>query len=135
LGECKHLDNKHSVFGEIIGGLPLIHKFNVWETNFLDKPQPEIKIIETIVIENPFRDVIKEIEEEKEKGKNGDKDQQLKKEFWLEKDDEGFRLPENKKNKLNEDSNFGSGLTKLLIDSNQLQEKEQTIIKQKQKKN
>ncbi len=135
MGECKHLDNKHSVFGEIIGGLPLIHKFNVWETNFLDKPQPEIKIIETIVIENPFRDVIKEIEEEKEKGKNGDKDQQLKKEFWLEKDDEGFRLPENKKNKLNEDSNFGSGLTKLLIDSNQLQEKEQTIIKQKQKKN
>ena len=70
MGECKHLDNKHSVFGEVIGGMPLIHKFNVWETNSLDKPQPEIKIIETMVIENPFRDVFKRAEKTDKNFKN-----------------------------------------------------------------
>lgn len=126
MGECKNLDNKHSVFGEVIGGIPLIHKFNGWETNSLDKPKPDIKITEIIVLENPFRETIKQLkEEEEEKNKkeiNGKKDKH--EEFWIQKNGEGFRLPEAKKNKVQTENDFS--LIKFLIDSNQLNERAST---------
>lgn len=117
------MDNKHSVFGEVIGGLALLDKFNSWETNSLDKPLPEIKIHQTNVLENPFRESIKQIKEEKEKSEKGGLVEKPKKnEYWLTKEAEGFRLPEAKKqNKIKEENEFG--LTKFLIESNQLKDK------------
>eukprot|EP00930_Biecheleria_cincta_P006775 TRINITY_DN107842_c0_g1_i1.p1 TRINITY_DN107842_c0_g1~~TRINITY_DN107842_c0_g1_i1.p1 ORF type:complete len:560 (-),score=105.87 TRINITY_DN107842_c0_g1_i1:241-1920(-) len=60
LKSCEHLNNKHSVFGRVVGGLNLLETFNKWETDTKDKPIKEIKLIRTEVFKNPFADVIKE---------------------------------------------------------------------------
>ena len=44
----------------------MVDKINTWRTSNQSKPDPEIKINQTIVIENPFREAIREIKEVKE---------------------------------------------------------------------
>ena len=107
--------------------MALVDKINTWRTSNQSKPDPEIKINQTIVIENPFREAIREIKEVKEKKNEKPK----KSEFWLTKDAEGFRLPEAKPpNKNKEDLS----LTRFFLESNQLQEKAQSIADHKLKK-
>jgi len=60
LKSCEHLNNKHSVFGRVVGGLNLLDTFNKWECDAKDKPLKEIKLIRTEVFKNPFAEVIKE---------------------------------------------------------------------------
>merc|ERR1712048_178488 len=38
LKSCQHLDNKHSVFGRVVGGLKLLDILNAWDTEGKDKP-------------------------------------------------------------------------------------------------
>lgn len=65
LKSCQHLDNKHSVFGRVVGGLKLLEVFNNWETEEKDKPKKEIKLIRTEVFKNPFKEVKVEAEKPK----------------------------------------------------------------------
>lgn len=60
LKSCQHLDLKHSVFGRVVGGLPLVEALNRWETDEKDKPKKPIKILNTEVFKNPFREAIAE---------------------------------------------------------------------------
>mmetsp|Transcript_104714 Transcript_104714/g.265877 ORF Transcript_104714/g.265877 Transcript_104714/m.265877 type:complete len:561 (-) Transcript_104714:69-1751(-) len=60
LKSCQHLDNKHSVFGRVVGGIQLLDVFNKWETDEKDKPVKQIKLISTEVFKNPFREAIAE---------------------------------------------------------------------------
>ena len=53
-----HLDGKHSVFGEVIEGKEVLDILEVVPTEPGDRPSKKIRIIETIVHCNPFRDVI-----------------------------------------------------------------------------
>merc|ERR1712039_183739 len=55
-----HLDNKHSVFGRVVGGLKLLDVFNTWETDEKDRPQKEIRLLRTEVFKNPFKEAIAE---------------------------------------------------------------------------
>jgi cyclophilin family peptidyl-prolyl cis-trans isomerase len=59
LAECKHLDLKHTVFGEVIKGLNLLEYINDLEVDKKDRPVKDINIIDTIVIENPYRTFVK----------------------------------------------------------------------------
>lgn len=62
LKSCAHLDNKHSIFGRIVGGLQLLELYNTWQTGEKDRPYPkEIKILRTEVFKNPFRDAVVEL--------------------------------------------------------------------------
>ena len=56
---ASHLDNKHTVFGEVVGGIKLLDELEAIETTG-DKPKKEIIITSTEVFTNPFRDVIAE---------------------------------------------------------------------------
>mmetsp|Transcript_19797 Transcript_19797/g.24461 ORF Transcript_19797/g.24461 Transcript_19797/m.24461 type:complete len:90 (-) Transcript_19797:80-349(-) len=63
--ECAHLNNKHSVFGEIVAGsgesfgtLDKIEKIGYGNDTVRNKPARKVAIKETIVLENPFRDAI-----------------------------------------------------------------------------
>lgn len=60
LKSCQHLDNKHSVFGRVVGGLQLLEVLNNWDTDAKDKPLKEVKLIRTEVFKNPFKEVIAE---------------------------------------------------------------------------
>ena len=66
--ECSHLDNKHSVFGEIVPGstesfatLDKIEKIGHGLDIQRNRPAKKIRIVETIVLENPFRDAIAQL--------------------------------------------------------------------------
>jgi len=56
---ANHLDNKHTVFGEVVGGIKILDDFENIETDN-DRPKKEILIKNTEVFTNPFRDVIAE---------------------------------------------------------------------------
>lgn len=66
LKSCQHLDLKHSVFGRVVGGLPLLEAFNKKETDEKDKPIKEIKLIRTEVFKNPFMEALVEAAKPKE---------------------------------------------------------------------
>merc|ERR1712187_876949 len=61
LKSCQHLDNKHSVFGRVVGGLQLLDVFNKVETGEKDRPKKDIKLIRTEVFKNPFKEAVAEM--------------------------------------------------------------------------
>jgi len=69
LKSCAHLDNKHSVFGRVVGGLPIVDMLNGWETHNevgrKDRPKKDITIIRTEVFKNPFKDAVVEMSKPK----------------------------------------------------------------------
>lgn len=58
--ECPHLDNKHSVFGQVtLQTMGLLDKFeSIGRKEGGDKPAKDIVIEEVLVVKNPFRDII-----------------------------------------------------------------------------
>ena len=61
LAPASHLDNKHSVFGEVVGNIKLLDELESIGSDKNDKPLKDIKIINIEVYTNPFRDVISEL--------------------------------------------------------------------------
>lgn len=43
MSDCNHLDNKHTVFGEIMGGMPTLFKINRVPVGKGDRPEVIIK--------------------------------------------------------------------------------------------
>merc|ERR1712014_208004 len=66
LKSCAHLDNKHSIFGRVVGGLQLLKVFNDWQTDEKDKPTKQIKLLRTEVFKNPFTEAMAEAAKPKE---------------------------------------------------------------------
>mmetsp|Transcript_8490 Transcript_8490/g.12727 ORF Transcript_8490/g.12727 Transcript_8490/m.12727 type:complete len:511 (-) Transcript_8490:209-1741(-) len=76
---AKHLDGKHSIFGEVVGGLHVLDEMEKVETDtkrdsaFRDRPKEAIRILDTKVFQNPFKEawvpkqIRRKIEEEKKK--------------------------------------------------------------------
>jgi peptidyl-prolyl cis-trans isomerase-like protein 2 len=63
---ARHLDNKHSVFGRVVGGLETLDKMEKVETDRKDRPQEEIKILDTQVFVNPYDEVDEMLKVERE---------------------------------------------------------------------
>jgi len=61
LKSCAHLDNKHSIFGRVVGGLPLLDAYNKWDVGEKDRPTKDIRVLRTEVFKNPFRDACTEL--------------------------------------------------------------------------
>jgi len=75
-----HLNNKHSIFGKLVGGSDILQEFANYETDDMDRPLEDIIILQTIVYFNPLSEssikkaeqIVKQKEKaEKEKGEYG----------------------------------------------------------------
>ncbi|XP_077995435.1 RING-type E3 ubiquitin-protein ligase PPIL2-like [Glandiceps talaboti] len=64
---CRHLDNKHTVFGKVVGGLDTLTSMEAVETDKKDKPKEDIKIESISVFVNPFDEVDLALRDEREK--------------------------------------------------------------------
>lgn len=51
---ARHLDQKHTVFGKVVGGIDVLRKMELIPVGERDKPIEDIKILATVVISNPF---------------------------------------------------------------------------------
>jgi peptidyl-prolyl cis-trans isomerase-like 2 len=60
--KCPRLDNKHTVFGKIVGGLSEFNKLNFTPTDANDKPKENIMIEKIQILEDPFSDIVKQAE-------------------------------------------------------------------------
>eukprot|EP00002_Diphylleia_rotans_P027186 TRINITY_DN5440_c0_g1_i1.p1 TRINITY_DN5440_c0_g1~~TRINITY_DN5440_c0_g1_i1.p1 ORF type:complete len:628 (-),score=130.09 TRINITY_DN5440_c0_g1_i1:69-1952(-) len=68
---AKHLDNKHTVFGKLVGGMETLDLIEKVPTDEQDRPVEEIKIIAINVYQNPFATYVppEEVERKKEEEK------------------------------------------------------------------
>eukprot|EP01138_Halocafeteria_seosinensis_P016142 gb/GECG01016471.1/.p1 GENE.gb/GECG01016471.1/~~gb/GECG01016471.1/.p1 ORF type:complete len:534 (+),score=84.49 gb/GECG01016471.1/:1-1602(+) len=62
---CPPLDNKHTIFGRVVGGMQTLSAMENVPTNKKEKPKEEIKILDTIIYNDPFENEKKEREEHK----------------------------------------------------------------------
>ncbi|CAH1766449.1 3752_t:CDS:2 [Entrophospora sp. SA101] len=70
---CTHLDNKHTIFGKLVGGKEVLDKMESVPTDESDRPLEEIKISEVTVFIDPYEEYKKDLE------KKLKKDQEVKK--------------------------------------------------------
>ncbi len=69
--ETPHLDDLHSVFGRLVGGMNVLNRMEEVETDEKDRPKRPIRIEQIVVYENPFNAPLpheqKEIDKKKTK--------------------------------------------------------------------
>ncbi|KAH7818244.1 peptidyl-prolyl cis-trans isomerase-like 2 [Monocercomonoides exilis] len=93
---CTHLDRKHSIFGRVVGGLSVLKQMEQIPTDkSTNRPLTAIVIVNTVVYADPFENIRKNWEEQRETEKKKKK----KKEKGENIDDESSLLSENIKRK------------------------------------
>jgi len=63
---CKHLDNKHTIFGKLVGGMETLDAIERVGTDNKDVPVEEIKIERIAVFVNPFQEATDELQAERD---------------------------------------------------------------------
>jgi len=61
LKSSPHLDNKHSVFGQVVGNIKVLDDIESIGSDSKGKPKTDIKILSTEVFSNPFRNIISDL--------------------------------------------------------------------------
>lgn len=68
---CTYLNNKHTIFGKLVGGNEVLDKMESVPTDSSDRPLNEIKIIEVVVFVNPYEEYNKRLEKKLSHHKEG----------------------------------------------------------------
>lgn len=115
LRSCQHLDNKHTIFGRIVGGIDILRLIESVETDDEDRPKEDIKILNTDIFNNPFEEVDEQLKAEKETEKQkAEEEKKLQKTGHVAKQEKkakvyrpsgiGKYIPTNISKRMNEDS-------------------------------
>lgn len=64
---CKHLDNKHTIFGRVVGGLEVLSRMEATKVDDGDRPLEAITILKTTVFVDPYREAEELIASERTK--------------------------------------------------------------------
>ncbi|XP_022666949.1 peptidyl-prolyl cis-trans isomerase-like 2 isoform X3 [Varroa destructor] len=75
---CRHLDNKHTVFGKVVGGLPTLQTIEEIETDNKDRPIEEVRLIKATVFVNPFQEADDELAKKRDEEKAIQEGEELK---------------------------------------------------------
>ncbi|CAG8558318.1 11226_t:CDS:10 [Paraglomus occultum] len=59
---CTHLDNKHTIFGKLVGGKDVLDKMESVPTDEADYPLQEIKMLDVMVFVDPYEEYEKRLE-------------------------------------------------------------------------
>ncbi|KAJ2306392.1 cyclophilin peptidyl-prolyl cis-trans isomerase Cyp8, partial [Coemansia sp. RSA 2705] len=69
---ARHLDGKHTVFGRVVGGLPVLAQMEAVPTDAADRPQTDIVISKATVFVDPYAEFAKRIERRAEHQRSQD---------------------------------------------------------------
>ena len=69
---CKHLDNKHTVFGKVVGGLETLTIMENIETDNKDRPIQDIIILKTQVFVDPYQEADDLLQKEREEARKAE---------------------------------------------------------------
>lgn len=75
---CKHLDNKHTVFGRVVGGLETLAAIEKVETDNKDRPIEDILILKTQVFVDPYQEADELLQKEREEAKKAEENEKSK---------------------------------------------------------
>ncbi|KAJ2613687.1 cyclophilin peptidyl-prolyl cis-trans isomerase Cyp8 [Coemansia sp. RSA 1365] len=69
---AKHLDGKHTIFGRVVGGLPVLSKIEAVPTDDDDRPMSDIVISDVSVFVDPYAEFTKRLERKLEHEKDSE---------------------------------------------------------------
>lgn len=70
---ARHLDKKHTVFGQVVGGLDTLDKMENIKTDAKERPATEIRLETCTVVNDPFEEVDEELKAERKKEEDEEK--------------------------------------------------------------
>ncbi|XP_030753775.1 RING-type E3 ubiquitin-protein ligase PPIL2 [Sitophilus oryzae] len=76
---CKHLDNKHTVFGKVVGGIETLNEMERIEVDNKDRPIEDIVLLKTQIFVNPYDEADEILAKEREDELNREKKEQEEK--------------------------------------------------------
>lgn len=58
---CKHLDNKHTIFGRVVGGMETLSEMEKIEVDNQDKPIEDIVILKAQIFVDPYQEADEQV--------------------------------------------------------------------------
>ncbi|XP_060528504.1 RING-type E3 ubiquitin-protein ligase PPIL2 [Cylas formicarius] len=63
---CKHLDNKHTIFGHVVGGMETLNEMEKIEVDNKDRPIDDITLLKAQIFVNPYDEADEQLAKERE---------------------------------------------------------------------
>ncbi|KAJ8927440.1 hypothetical protein NQ314_020110 [Rhamnusium bicolor] len=76
---CKHLDNKHTIFGRVVGGMETLTEMERIEVDNKDRPIEEIILLKAQIFVNPYDEADEQLAQERVEELNRQKEEELAK--------------------------------------------------------